>query len=750
MERLVSPAAARARPRRQRWFADFLRRELAPYPGRISTVARMVIAATLTMLILQTFHLPAGALGGFFALLFSRENLRASVYQALGLALFFLLGTTVSLVCFAMFLDSPVTHFLLVITAFYLLFFIMDTARNYGFASGFSFTMATAIPLWDGPGEVNHKVALTLYSLLAVSIGAGCAILVESVYRAFQPIDPVLEGIADRLRVAGETLGAAADGQLPARQTRAMVLQYAEVGASTLRQQMVRAGETAFVRARGTAVIALSDRIVEICARALPSLETRAALDRATRTRLAALSHAILQQARRLQKLPDVASMVDLRLPDYAATAADSTPVPALPELERTAHLLSEICNTRTIRPARRSSRHREANAAAPAGRRTLLHTLFVSDAFTSREHQQFALRGCIAATLCYLIYNGVDWPGISTSLATCIITALATIGASRQKQALRILGAIVGGFCIALPAQMFLLPHMDSISAFALFFAAVMVIAAWVATSSPRLSYAGLQIALAFDLVNLQESTFQISLSVARDRVVGVLLGLAAMWLVFDQFGGRRAGESMIAMLQDMLGTLAELNAAYCSFRRSGDRKSVVRLERIRARINAGFTQMNGQADGVIFEFGPLRTKHLRERDRMRTVQPALRSTFLILITLFETTGYAHDTFPGDPLIPLLETHRRALLEVERYSVAKIHLDEGRAMHASVAAMEQALAAARETLRAHSPTLLNLCISLLAALHEVENAVWRSAHMPGPLSANSTASTSASALPAS
>ena len=150
----------------------------------------MVIAATLTMLILQTFHLPAGALGGFFALLFSRENLRASVYQALGLALFFLLGTTLSLVCFAMFLDSPVTHFLLVITAFYLLFFIMDTARNYGFASGFSFTMATAIPVWDGPGEVNHKVALTLYALLAVSIGAGCAIVVESVYRAFRPTIP--------------------------------------------------------------------------------------------------------------------------------------------------------------------------------------------------------------------------------------------------------------------------------------------------------------------------------------------------------------------------------------------------------------------------------------------------------------------------------------------------------------------------------------------------------------------------------
>lgn len=48
--------------------------------------------------------------------------------------------------------------------------------------------------------------------------------------------------------------------------------------------------------------------------------------------------------------------------------------------------------------------------------------------------------------------------------------------------------------------------------------------------------SYFGLQIAVAFYLVNLQEFAFQTSLSVARDRVVGILLGLLVMWLVFDQ----------------------------------------------------------------------------------------------------------------------------------------------------------------------------------------------------------------------
>ena len=44
---------------------------------------------------------------------------------------------------------------------------------------------------------------------------------------------------------------------------------------------------------------------------------------------------------------------------------------------------------------------------------------------------------------------------------------------------------------------------------------------------------------ALAFYLINLQEFAIQTSLSVARDRVVGILLGLFMMWLVFDQLWG-------------------------------------------------------------------------------------------------------------------------------------------------------------------------------------------------------------------
>jgi multidrug resistance protein MdtO len=125
----------------------------------------------------------------------------------------------------------------------------------------------------------------------------------------------------------------------------------------------------------------------------------------------------------------------------------------------------------------------------------------------------------------CYIIYNAIDWPGIST-VTTCMLTALSTIGSSHQKQILRIGGCLIGGLVIGMGSQIFVLPHVDSITGFAILVMSVTALSSWVTTSSPRLSYLGFQMAVAFYLIHLQEFSFQTSLSVARDRFVGILLG--------------------------------------------------------------------------------------------------------------------------------------------------------------------------------------------------------------------------------
>src|SRR5258708_10603398 len=105
--------------------------------------------------------------------------------------------------------------------------------------------------------------------------------------------------------------------------------------------------------------------------------------------------------------------------------------------------------------------------------------------------------------------------------------------------------------------SQIFILSSLDSIAGFTVLFILVTALASWLMTSSPRLSYFGLQAALAFHLIHLQEFAMQTSLSVPRDRVVGVLLGLFMMWLVFDRLLGAWGASAAVGMERAFISDL-------------------------------------------------------------------------------------------------------------------------------------------------------------------------------------------------
>jgi multidrug resistance protein MdtO len=255
-----------------------------------------------------------------------------------------------------------------------------------------------------------------------------------------------------------------------------------------------------------------------------------------------------------------------------------------------------------------------------------------VPDALSNLEYIRFALKGCLAASLCYIIYNTKDWPGINTAITTCFLTALTTVGASHQKQILRIAGAMVGGVLIGIGSQVFILPYLDSIAGFTLLFLAVTIPAAWVSTSSPRLSYFGVQAIIAFYLINFSEFKAQVSLVPARDRVVGILLGLFMMWLIFDQLWGLPAAVEMKRTFISNLRLLAQLVREPLP----GSEKTW-RSFSLREAINANFNKVRSLADGVLFELGSSRQQELALRDRIRRWQPHLQALFLTRIALLK-----------------------------------------------------------------------------------------------------------------
>jgi multidrug resistance protein MdtO len=198
----------------------------------------------------------------------------------------------------------------------------------------------------------------------------------------------------------------------------------------------------------------------------------------------------------------------------------------------------------------------------------------------------------------------------------------------------LRIAGTVIGGFIFGLGAQIFILPSLDSITEFTLLFVAVSTIAAWVGTSSSRLSYCGLQIAVSFFFIHLNDFTFQTSLTIGRDRTVGVLLGIAMMWLAFERLQPTTATDEMLKTFNRNLKLLAELSVYSL---RPHDVTSIVGIRRLRDKISGNFAAVTAQSDAVPFEWGEMRNRHMAARDRIRRWQAMLRTAYLLQLALLQ-----------------------------------------------------------------------------------------------------------------
>ncbi len=608
-----------AAPQPFTWLWEFLKHELAPYPGRAVTVARMVLAATLVMIICNTFRIPYAFLGGIYALLISRESPRATLTSAGTVLLLAATGVAYILVSVQFVVSVPLLHFLWNIGSLFLAFYALTVVTNYGAFVAFALVISIAVAIWDRHVPAGTNVADTLWLSLVAFIAVAVTSGVELAFGRMRPGDDIVVPVADRLAAIHSVLICYSEARPVDPATEEKVIRLGMLGTSTLRRALRRSDYSPQYRVQMSGVVALVGRLVDITTALTqlsfePSSFDQEHLDQEHLRNLAAAVASIRGDlmSRRIPGSIQVNAQVN--------TEEEPHRVPLLREMENTIALIPQaFAGSRSIDEYQAPSEEMPRSKLFSPPTRSSTQSTF-----------RFALKGCFAVSACYVIYNAVDWPGMAIPvMLTCFLTAVSTIGTSRQRQVLRFAGFVVGGLVIGMSAQVFILPYVDSIAGFTVFFILVTALAAWFMTSSPRLSFFGLQLGAVFYVINInQKFARETSLSVARDRVAGVFLGLLMMWLIFDQIWSASASVEMRRVFISTLRLLAQFAREPVS---PDIRSAIQRTSALHDTINTKFDNVRSLADGVLLEFGPSRRHDLALRDRIRRWQPQLRALFLM-----------------------------------------------------------------------------------------------------------------------
>lgn len=591
---------------------EALRAELAWYPGRAGVVARTALACTSVMLLAFIFRIPVGALGAGFPILVSRESPKASRKTAFQIALACSIATAAVIVGGVLTSGSPFLHVIWVIAILFAAFFAISCLNFINPALTASVLVALAIQLWDLPIRTEARVVRTLYTLLGILISCLITAVIETVLAKNPSEDAILDGVNQRLGLVEGLLNQAQSEAFPPPTLAIQLSRSASKGVDDLSELLSHSRYEPGYRDLLSTVIALTRQAVELGSNLAESARMLSADDRerclAIARNLASIRSCLLCK--------DLADWIDLPLTNYAAN-------PILIEIERTVDLIAQSFSDENL-PIQRLLTSTEATATI---------TAFFADALRNKEHYKFAVRGGLSAFLCYVFYMCTGWTGLGASIITCTLTARRFTGASRHRQSLRFIGFIFGAGVIGLGSEVLILPQLDSLMQYAILFAAVVSLGSWIATSGPRIAYAGFQIVLAYNLVNLNKFTINTSLIPSRDALLGIILGVVTMWLVFDHLWAEDSGVSVRKMLLATLRSLADFKAVSGA----SPREANALLSATRSKINGDFDKLRDLADMYAFEAYP-KTPHESLVNRsIRTLKPDLRAYLFVKTGLLQ-----------------------------------------------------------------------------------------------------------------
>jgi multidrug resistance protein MdtO len=479
-------------------------RLLAPDPERLGFATRLALTCTLTTLVTELYQTPEPALTAYFPFFFNRPERTVSLILSVAFTLVITLVIALIFLVASLVVDDPMWRVISIAVISFGLLFLGSASKLRPIASTVALIVGYALALLGTIHTGELATRALLYLELDVAIAAGVSLLVNLLL-APAPRCTAERAIADRLKLCAAVLR---DAAAPLKHVLSAKVH--EGMAPVLGQ----------LRLAGIEKSAPLRELEALQQAALSSFVLMSAVDA-----LAASPEVELPIAARMRLADAVEQLASL-------VQRGSYPVEVTLELPPELNL-SPLA--RDLVAAIRDAVSRFAETGAPTQKKSSEKEggFWVEDAFTNPEHVHYALKTTAAAVFCYLLYSLLDWPGIHTCFITCYIVAQTTAAESVEKLSLRIVGCLIGG-AAGLAAIVFLVPHLTSIGGLMI----AVFIGAWagayVAAGSPRISYVGFQMAFAFFLCIIQGSGPAFDLTVARDRIIGILIGNLVVYFTF------------------------------------------------------------------------------------------------------------------------------------------------------------------------------------------------------------------------
>lgn len=598
-----------ATPSRRSIWTENILQGLAPTPGRMEGALRTAAAVTIATYLLLWLRIPQIPLGMYFIFLVSYETAYLTLQESILQLSSGCIAVAAALLLVEVTDNDPMARVLGIAFFTFVAGFFLRASTRPSAPMVFGIYAIVSLSWWERHLSAEQRVHLSMWPMAAGAVAVACKVAIEYVFTRRDPQAELQEDMDLRLEALERLfrLYAEKSPEKKIRQQLLVVSRYALAGQGKAQNLLE---ELRIHPAKDVSACSISPSLIPTIAQLL---DLGTALGRHDMSRLSDSDRA------RFQRMASVIAATRTGSTEKLESLLKKT---SEMETDLLGQLEETICNLGSTSEAERVLFPERLKSLSARKKDSWLRR----DAWTNPTYPVYAMKLSLSATLCYVIYNALAWPGISTAVLTVLVTGLSSTGATNQKMFCRIVGAILGGLLFGLVCLVYLFPYTDTSIPFMVPMACVAFISAWIARNS-HIRYVGMQVALSFFLLAFEGFSEPTGLAPARDRLIGIFLALIVMLLIFHQFHPERTVDKMRTGLARLLAIDAEL----ISLLRANHFDEIFALREDASELVGTLREL---AEVIPYEFDQKAERDLVISQRIQNAASTAYSVFLTTVT--------------------------------------------------------------------------------------------------------------------